>query len=121
MKKRRYLTLIEIMIVIVLIGLIGSVVAYNMRGSLDQGKVFKTEQGGSQIYNILMLEVAKGAPIEEVARDWKDFVQRSPLAKNPDKLVRDGWGKEYEVILSSDHDDLIVTSTAKGFHAKALR
>ena len=43
-KKKQYaLTLIEIMIVIVLIGLIGSVIGANMKGSLDEGKAFKTK------------------------------------------------------------------------------
>ncbi len=43
--KRRYITLIEIMIVMFLIALITGVLAYNYRGSLDEGKAFKTKTG----------------------------------------------------------------------------
>ncbi len=58
--KKQAITLIEIMIVILLIGLIGGTLAYNMRGSLDKGKEFKTEQNKSKLYDVLMLEYAKG-------------------------------------------------------------
>ncbi len=37
-KKRRFITLIEMMIVMFLIALITGVIAYNVKGSLDQGK-----------------------------------------------------------------------------------
>ena len=43
MQKKRALTLLEIMIVIVLIGIIGSVIGVNMKGSLDAGKAFKSD------------------------------------------------------------------------------
>ena len=113
--KKRPLTLIEIMIVIVLIGLIGGVVAFNMRGSLDKGKAFKTEQGGAQVYSLLMLAVAEGKPIEEVVNDWQEVVRTSYMAKNPEKLCRDGWGASYLVRLSPEGDDILVTSTHKGY------
>ena len=97
---KRHLTLIEIMIVIVLIGLISGVVAYNMRGSLDKGKIFKTEAGAAQVYNILNLAVAEGTSPEEVAANWKAIVEHSMLAKNPSQLILDGWGNEYIVLLT---------------------
>ncbi len=113
MKKKRHLTLIEVMIVIVIIGLIGSVVAYNMRGSLEEGKIFKTQQGGAQVYNILSLEVARGNTITDVQATWEQKIKDSPLAAKPKQLVRDGWGELYNVEVGKDHrnnDDLIVTS-----------
>ena len=108
MKKKRHLTLIEVMIVIVLIGLIGSVVAYNLRGSLEEGKIFKTQQGGAQVYNILALEVAKGNAITDVQANWQKTIEESPLAAKPKQLIRDGWGELYNVDIRND--DLIVTS-----------
>lgn len=108
MKRKRHLTLIEVMIVIVLIGLIGSVVAYNMRGSLEEGKIFKTQQGGAQVYNILSLEVARGNAINEVQADWEDRVMNSTIARKPKELVRDGWGALYDVKV--ENDDIVVTS-----------
>lgn len=100
--RRQYLTLIEIMIVIVIIGLIGSVVAYNMRGSLEEGKAFRTQQGGAQIYNILNLEIARGRDSDEVCRNWQSYVQNSGMARKPSELIYDGWGRLYDVSLQDD-------------------
>jgi general secretion pathway protein G len=108
-RKRRYLTLIEIMIVIALIGLIGSVVAYNLKGSLNEGKMFKTAQAKEQINDILWLEVASGRiTFDEAVKDWQNIVQRSPLAKDGKQLVRDGWNQLFEV--SSNGSDFVITS-----------
>ena len=52
--KKRSVTLLEMMIVITLIGLIASVIGYNMKGSLDRGKAFKTEESQKQIKDILL-------------------------------------------------------------------
>jgi general secretion pathway protein G len=111
MKKRRFrpFTLIEIMIVIALIGLIGSVVAYNLKGSLEEGKAFKTEQAMSQIVDVLWLEVAKGESFDTVAKDWDKYIGRSPLVKNPDKLIQDGWNKKFDV--KGENGEFIVSST----------
>ena len=45
MRKKRAITLLEIMIVILLIGLIGGVVSYNLKGTLDKGKAFAAVLG----------------------------------------------------------------------------
>lgn len=96
-KKKRSLTLLEIMIVIVLIGLIGSVIGVNMKGSLDKGKAFKTRMAIEQIQDILMLEVAKGASIDEVLKDTETYLKNSGLVKNPKTFLNDGWGKPFEI------------------------
>ena len=72
-RKKRSLTLLEIMIVIFLIGLIGSVIGYNVKGSLDEGRAFRSEQGACQIRDILLLEVAKGYPLDQVLQDKEKF------------------------------------------------
>lgn len=95
--KRRYFTLIEMMIVIALIGLIGSVVAYNLKGSLDQGKVFKTEQAISQLSDILWLEISKGASFDDLSGQWTSYVKASPLVKDPNKLLVDGWNQPFTI------------------------
>lgn len=96
-KKKYALTLIEIMIVIVLIGLIGSVIGANMKGSLDEGRAFKTKYAMDQIKDILMLEVAKGESVEEVIAQKREYLANSGMVKDPDKMLRDGWGEEFHV------------------------
>ena len=92
------------MIVIVLIGLIGGVVAYNVAGSLEEGKAFKTKQGASQLGNALMFEVAstdKG--VEDLPNEWITVLETSPLVRNKGKdLKTDGWGKKYKVSLDNE-------------------
>lgn len=109
-QKKRYLTLIEIMIVIFLIGLIGGVLAFNLKGSLDTGKKFKTEQGINKIRDILMMEVAQGSSIEDVVHNWPQKVKESNMAGQPEALLRDGWGEPYIVSASIDGLDIVVTS-----------
>lgn len=96
-RKKRPLTLLELMIVIVLIGLIGSVIGFNMKGSLDEGRAFKTRQGQEQVRDILMLEVARGTPVDEVVEKRLQYIQASGLVKRPEDFLKDGWGIEYEV------------------------
>lgn len=95
---RRAITLIEVMIVMFLIALIAGVVAYNYRGSLDSGKAFTTEQNMNKLRNILDLEAAKtNLDSRAVIGNWQVLVQRSPLVKNIDALVKDGWGQPFTV------------------------
>ncbi len=115
MKKRtlskRSLTLIEIMIVIVLIGLIGSVIGFNMKGSLDEGRAFKTRQAKEQIKDVLMLEVARGTPIDTVIEKKEEYLANSGLVKDSKKFLKDGWGTEFEVRVSGkSKEEIIVTS-----------
>ncbi len=110
-KKRKPLTLLEIMIVIFLIGLIGSVIGYNMKGSLDEGRYFKTEQSAKQIRSILLLEVAKGTPIDEVVAKPREFLKNAGIIKNVEKTIKDGWGNEFNV--TRDGEDNIKVSTDK--------
>ena len=99
-KKRRFITLIEIMIVMFLIAMITGVVAYNYRGSLEEGRAFKTQQGIEKIRTILMLTAADNmVGLDQVVSEWRNYVKSSPLANNPNALIKDGWGADYSVNL----------------------
>jgi general secretion pathway protein G len=96
--RKRFITLIEIMIVMFLIALITGVIAYNYRGSLDEGKAFKTKVGIEKVRTILNLKAAEDSSFaEEVQSRWKDVIRNSPMVQNPDALIKDGWGEEYQV------------------------
>ena len=110
LRKKYALTLLEIMIVIFLIGLIGSVIGYNMKGSLEEGKAFKTAKAIEQIHDILMLEVAKGEPIETVAGQAVAYLSHSNLVKDPAKLIIDGWGQPFEIKPNQYNSDIVVHS-----------
>lgn len=106
-KKKRPVTLIEIMIVIMLIGLIGGALAFNMRGSVDKGKIFKSEQNATRVYDALMMASACG---EFELSDFgnqvkvKEALQKSALIKDADKALVDGWGVALKIEAKAPND-----------------
>lgn len=101
--KRRNVTLIEMMIVMFLIALITGVIAYNYRGSLDEGKAFKTQQAISRIENILNLKLAEDPSLaDSIEHEWKGIVTNSPMVQNPSAFMKDGWGGEYRVTIQDN-------------------
>jgi general secretion pathway protein G len=108
--KKRHITLLEIMIVIFLISIIGSVVGYNMKGAIDKGKRFKTEHAISQINDILLLEAGKGDTYESIAGRAANIIAESGLIKEPAKFMNDGWGHPFVITENSTKDGFIITS-----------
>lgn len=107
-KQRRFVTLIEMMIVMFLIALITGVVAYNYRGTLEKGKVFKTEAGIQRLQTILNLAVAED-PSADI-NNWETIVRQSPLVNDPEALIYDGWGRKYIVGFSDEIQGVVVSS-----------
>lgn len=98
--KRHFVTLIEMMIVMFLIMLITGVIAYNYRGSLDEGKAFKTRAGIEKVETILNLAIAQNPSLADgVEGNWTQIVESSPLVQNASVLTKDGWGAPYEVTM----------------------
>lgn len=108
-RKKYAMTLLEIMIVIFLIGLISSVVGYNMKGSLDKGRAFKSKEGAKQIRDLLRLEIANGRPVAEVCSNAETLLNVSGMVKNASKMMKDGWGLPYEITPLGE-DDIKVAS-----------
>ena len=109
--KRRFVTLVEMMIVMFLIALITGVVAYNYRGSLDEGKAFKTGTAITKLETILNLEVAKNPQIRDsITSNWQAIVKSSPLVHDANALTIDGWGELYHVSIDPDTDAIEVSS-----------
>jgi general secretion pathway protein G len=104
MQKRRYITLIEIMIVMFLIALIAGVLTYNTVGSLDKGRAFKTKTGIEKLETILSLKVAENPDaLNDMESKWRDYVATSPLVQNPKALIKDGWGQDYKVTVEGSN------------------
>lgn len=120
MIKKRAITLLEIMIVILLIGLIGGVVSYNLKGTLDKGKAFRSEQGMKKLEDILNLELQIGNTNINDLRGKTDVngekiiecVQKSGLIspKEVKKFIRDGWGNPYLIKRARGTNEVVVSS-----------
>ena len=111
--KRRNVTLVEMMIVMFLIAMITGALAYNYRGSLEEGKAFKTRLSIEKLEQALNLLVAENPDLEDDIRDnWQEELKKSPMVKNPKDLYTDGWGKEYKVKIDEETGYVKVSSEA---------
>ncbi len=107
--RKRFVTLIEMMIVMFLIALITGVVAYNYRGSLEEGKAFKTKAGIEKLQTILNLAASDNQDV--TTSNWTEAIKGSPLVQNPEALMKDGWGNTY--VVSQDNDGNFVVTSPK--------
>ena len=98
-RKKKSLTLIEIMIVIALIGIIGSVVGVNMKKSMDKAKEFKTKAQIQKIEDALNMYYAENsiAP-EEILLSTETILKESGLFKDNQNLLKDAYGKPLIVL-----------------------
>jgi general secretion pathway protein G len=109
--KKRFITLVEMMIVMFLIAMITGAIAYNYTGSLEEGKAFKTKSSMTKIQDVLAIYYASHPDeIESVDSDWKGILGKSQLVKNSKELEKDGWGGDYLVSRSQDGGDIEITS-----------
>jgi len=117
-KQKRPFTLLEIMIVIFLIGLIGSIVGYSMKGSLSEGKAFKTEQAIARITDLLELELARGATRDQINNNVAGVLQSQGVVKNVNSLLKDGWGKPIDVKILKSGEIQITSKELNQYKAK---
>lgn len=112
-RKKHSVTLIEIMIVILLIGLVSGALVFNMRGSMDKGKIFKSQQNAMRVYDALMMANAQG---EFNLNDYNNratviaVLNNTPFIKNGEAAFKDGWGQDL-TITPIGTDDIRVFST----------
>lgn len=110
--QKRALTLLEIMLVIFLITLITGAIGYNMKGTLDRGRAFRTEQAKEQLRDLLLICLAESDKTEEVTKNPELSLKRSGLAKDPNKLLTDGWGQPFVITVTKDKNDFDIQSQA---------
>jgi general secretion pathway protein G len=111
-KKKRAMTLMETMIVIFIIGVIGSVIGFNMRGSLEESKAFKSREGISRLYEILQMEMATGrTSVAAIVADPKTALKQSGMTKKLDQLLKDGWDQSYDFVATDQGDDIRIISS----------
>ena len=74
-KQKRTLTILEIIIVIFLITLITGTIGYNMKGTLDRGRAFRTEQARAQLRDLLLICLEEGEKADEIAKKSKPIFE----------------------------------------------
>jgi prepilin-type N-terminal cleavage/methylation domain-containing protein len=118
-KRKRSMTLLEVMIVIFIIGIISSFVGYNMKGSLTRAKAFKTVEGMKKIKEIFELEIAQGsATLEDISVSPHEVLEGSGLVSNSKEMLKDGWGKPYDIKVNSRGNIVIKSSSYDQYQSK---
>jgi len=116
--KKRFITLVEMMIVMFLIAMITGVIAYNYTGSLEEGKAFKTKHGMDKIQTVLNMHFATNPEdFDKVETEWQNFIALSPMVKNAEELKKDGWGGDYKLSKTTE-GDVIITSEKYNTYVK---
>ena len=118
-KKRRAVTLIEMIVVMLLIATITGALAYNYNASLTEGKAFKTRECISRIKTILSIALVENDTMsaQDIASDWKTFVKDSPMAGKGNDLLKDGWGQEYQISVHNGEDGEEIIVFSKSYEA----
>ncbi len=114
-KQKRAVTLLEMMIVVVLIGIIASVIGVNMKKSLDEGKAFKTERAKEQIHDAVLYHIATSDQytLKQIIEDeeiLQKVLDESPLIKDSASFLKDGWGDRFQIKLTRDKHEFAVES-----------
>ncbi len=115
------MTLIEILIVVLIMGLISAIVGYNFKGALDKGKAFCSEQGARKLEDILNMEIqlGNGNPSDFVNTHNRDqsrniirAIENSGLVpgKQIPSLIVDGWKQPYKIDSLPGQNGVTVTS-----------
>ncbi len=107
---KKCFTLLEIIIVIFLITLITGAIGYSMKGTLDKGKVFRTEQAIEQLKDLFLMCVAEGESPDDIIRDPESILKKYALAKNPKKIIEDGWGEKFQIAYLKRQKEFAITS-----------
>ena len=97
-KKKRSITLIEMIVVMVLIATISGAIAYNYKKSLNEGKAFKSKEAMGRIKNALELEILRDAnKLNNISTEWKTHLKDCALVPNNGVFCQDGWGVDFKV------------------------
>ncbi len=98
------------MIVIFLITLITGVIGYNMKGSMDKGKAFRTVQAQEQLHDLLIMALSEGETQADIIKDPAAALRKVGIAKDPAKLLKDGWGDPFVISSSRTKGDFSIKS-----------
>jgi general secretion pathway protein G len=93
----RGMTLIEIMVVLVILGLIAGAVTVAVIPRINEARVQRTQLDISQLENALKLYYARSGKYPDTATGFKTLVDLQLI----DKMPKDAWGNDYVYLLEN--------------------
>jgi general secretion pathway protein G len=100
----RGMTLIEIMVVLVILGLIAGAVTVAVIPRINEARVQRTQLDISQLENALKLYYARSGKYPDTATGFKTLVDLQLI----DKMPKDAWGNDYVYLLENGRS--VITS-----------
>ena len=94
---QRGMTLIEIMVVLVILGLIAGAVTVAVIPRINEARVQRTQLDISQLENALKLYYARSGKYPDTATGFKTLVDLQLI----DKMPKDAWGNDYVYLLEN--------------------
>jgi len=91
------MTLIEIMVVLVILGLIAGAVTVAVIPRINEARVQRTQLDISQLENALKLYYARSGKYPDTATGFKTLVDLQLI----DKMPKDAWGNDYVYLLEN--------------------
>ena len=112
--RRRSLTLIEMIIVMMLIATITGAIAVNYQSSLDKGRYFATERKIERLKAIAHIYFAEHPDAIGQQINWDYVIAETGLgAGKPGDLLKDDWGNAFKIDLQTASDgslDVVVST-----------
>jgi len=103
-KKRKNLTLIEMLVVIFLISIIASLVSYKIKDSLDYGRAFKTQQSKLQLQQVLDFSL-QDYSVSQLRESWQEVALKSWFGNGKNDITKDGWKRTFVVTFTGEDED----------------
>jgi hypothetical protein len=93
-----------------------------MRGTLDKGRAFRTEQAKEQLHDLLMMCLANHGNADDIASRPARYLIELGIAKDPKNLLQDGWKRPFTITANTAKTDFLVDSDALDkYYAKQKR
>jgi general secretion pathway protein G len=119
MKNHRGFTLLEVMVVIVILGILGSIVVPNLMGATDKAKIQKAVSDISNLETALKMykldnnnypTTEQGLEALVSQTDIEPLPKRFPEEGYIPRLPKDPWDNDYQLLYPGEHGVLDVFS-----------
>lgn len=107
MKRRRYLSLIEMMMVLTIIGLVGGATFHMGSKVYEAAKARATESKQANLQAALeWVMTTDGLSLDDIkdTSRWPELLAKAPLISDPQDAMKDAWGQPFTLVENDDEE-----------------